>query len=52
MLPWGMLVLTVSDDADGPLITEQSPSYDGVLLITGKMSKLRPATFGHLRALP
>ena len=38
----GMLVPTLFHDADDRLITGQSPSYDGVVLITRKMLKLQP----------
>ena len=41
MLLCDMLVLTPFHDADDRLITGQSPGYDGVVLITGKMLKVR-----------
>ena len=41
MLLCGILVSTPFHDADDRLIAGQNPSYDGVVLVTGKMLEVQ-----------
>lgn len=51
MLLCGILVSTLLHDPDDRLITGQNPSYDGIVLNTGKVLELQQVQFRNLRAL-